>query len=200
MDHRADDLYKVPLDFNLPDSVVLAVLYVLVAVNIAIYRIHMRRYPPDRDSSRYPVSAVTRSFRFVMPVLYLAVVADFPLALYVLRVDPIAPVRLATCFLLGIVSLLLLAWSLSALGANFASCYEGRLPAKVVRHGPYRLVDHPIYLANLLMLLGFNIALFNWPLFVISLLVFFFYAWAVVEEEQGLARLEETKISNAMKK
>lgn len=172
--------------------VVLATLYTLTTGHALIYH-YLMKGPccADETDPTYAKSAFTRSFRYLLPALYFAILADFPLALYLLEVGPVPRWQLGAGFAVGMVSLALLAWSLESLGANFACCFAGRLPRKVVRRGPYRFMAHPIYLANFLLLLAFHVILFNWLLLALSLSLMAFYVRSMVEEERALARLEE---------
>jgi protein-S-isoprenylcysteine O-methyltransferase Ste14 len=81
---------------------------------------------------------------------------------------------------------LLVAWSVAALGRSF-----GLFPARrgVVAAGPYRLVRHPMYVAQALTGLGVGLAggpdalAWNWPLWVAFVLV---QAARAVREERVL--------------
>ena len=44
--------------------------------------------------------------------------------------------------------------SVRALGTHYSPCFDARVPAARVTRGPYRLVNHPIYVSNMLILLG----------------------------------------------
>lgn len=62
----------------------------------------------------------------------------------------------------GIVALiaatLLYIKSLRYLGNNYSPCFDAHLPFRIVRHGPYRYIRHPLYLANILQGIGFTLA------------------------------------------
>jgi protein-S-isoprenylcysteine O-methyltransferase len=173
----------------MPDAAVLLLLYALMGANLAIYgrRASERAAPPERP--RYPISRMTRLFRRAMVAIWIAVLADIPYALYVARVGPVPLARALAALAVGIAALGLLAWSLAALGENFAACYEPRLPAAIVRHGPYRVLRHPIYLSNLLLLGAALVAVFNWPLLAATLVLALFYARSIAEEDRALAPL-----------
>ena len=57
----------------------------------------------------------------------------------------------AAIMLLGVAGFEL---SVRALGAHYSPCFDARMPAARVTTGPYRLVNHPIYVSNILILLG----------------------------------------------
>jgi protein-S-isoprenylcysteine O-methyltransferase Ste14 len=44
--------------------------------------------------------------------------------------------------------------SVRALGAHYSPCFDLRVPARRVIEGPYRWVAHPIYMSNIVILLG----------------------------------------------
>lgn len=177
----------------MPNAAVLVLLYALMVANLAIYgRRSAPRAEPGAargDRPAYPISRLTRLFRWAMVAIWIAVLADVPYALYVARVGPVPVGRAAAALVLGALALGLLAWSLAALGENFAACYDARLPAAIVRHGPYRVFGHPIYLSNLLLLGALHLAIFNWPLLAVTVLLAIFYARSIVEEDRALKAL-----------
>jgi protein-S-isoprenylcysteine O-methyltransferase Ste14 len=170
----------------MPDLVVLGAIYLLAAGHQGLYLCHQRRFPVSPDRARYPVSAMTRAFRYLMVLLFVAVLVEAALALLVFETGPVPPGRFAAGYGLGLAALALLAWSLAALGPNFAACHEGRVPETIVRHGPYRFVRHPIYYANLLLLTGFNIVLLDWVIWAILGVLVVFYARAIADEDRAL--------------
>jgi protein-S-isoprenylcysteine O-methyltransferase Ste14 len=56
----------------------------------------------------------------------------------------------------------LMGWSMAVLGRNFGTTLQLRLDHTLVTHGPYRWVQHPIYLAFLLMQMGIALLTANW--------------------------------------
>jgi protein-S-isoprenylcysteine O-methyltransferase Ste14 len=170
----------------MPDSPVLAALYLLAAAHQILYLCHQRRFPVRPDRPRYRVSAMTRAFRYLVVLLFVAVLIEATLALLIYERDPVPPGRFAAGFALCVVALVLLGWSLAALGPNFAACHEGRLPDTLVRHGPYRHLRHPTYHANLLLLLGFNIVLLDWVIWAILGVLAVFDCRAILDEDLAL--------------
>ena len=135
-------------------------LYAIVACNFALYIRHQRRFQVEESRPIYPVSWMTRAFRYVMTTAQLGVIADVPLAVFGFGVVP-SPARLGVTLAIGAGAIGLLAWSLSTLGEHFAPCYDARLPTAIVETGPYRFFRHPIYLSNTILLLAFLWGLFN---------------------------------------
>lgn len=77
-------------------------------------------------------------------------------------------------------------WSMRCLGKQFSPCNRARRPEKIVSHGPYRWVRHPIYTANLLLLAGlFLLTASAWLLLNFAILNAC-YQWSARREEQHL--------------
>jgi protein-S-isoprenylcysteine O-methyltransferase Ste14 len=77
------------------------------------------------------------------------------------------------------------------LGDNWSDIETARiLPAQaVVQHGVYRYVRHPIYIGDLLLLLGLELALNSWLVLGVVALTPFVLAKAIREEEMLTASL-----------
>ena len=45
--------------------------------------------------------------------------------------------------------------SLQNLGKNYSPLFDSHRPGQIVKTGPYHLIRHPVYLANMLILLGY---------------------------------------------
>lgn len=79
--------------------------------------------------------------------------------------------------------LLLLMWAMHALDRHFSHCCRAAVPKEVIRHGPYAYVRHPIYTANLLLMVGLLIATASpWLAFNLVLQTIFFVRSAHREE------------------
>ncbi len=160
----------------------------LVPAQLAIYRLHRRGRGGFTPGPRYPLSLPTRAFRWAKGPLYGLVVLH--LVTDVLMADaPPARSALFAAAVIAAAALGLLHWSLEALGPNFAPCDRGILPQAWVSSGPYRWIPHPIYAANLLLLVAVAVASFG-PLIVLAgAALGFFYAFAIHDEERGLRQL-----------
>ena len=169
--------------------VVLLCVLSLILAHTAIYQLAMRRHDSWRERPRYPTSRLTRAFKWVLAAIYVVALADLPLALYVFGVEPPGPARLAAALALGVGALALLAWSLAALGENFSDCHDGRLPRAIVRHGPYRLLGHPIYVANVLLLVAITAMVLDAVMVTVTLVTALFYARSAREETRALREL-----------
>lgn len=91
---------------------------------------------------------------FAPLVLFLAGLLD-PLTL----TDAAWPVALGG--LIGAAGLLLFARTHAALGLNFSPLVDLREDHTLVRHGPYRVIRHPMYTAGFVLYLGMGLASAN---------------------------------------
>jgi len=169
--------------------VVLVSLYGLGVVHSLIYQVFMRSHVSWRARPRYAISRATRLFGLALIPVYIAVLGDFPIAFYVFHQPPPAPAVYALAMALGVSSLVLLATSLRALGDNFSACTDGRLPLKIVDHGPYRFLSHPIYVSNVLLLVSCTVMLFSWVLVAATLVTASFYLRSAMDEARALRKL-----------
>jgi protein-S-isoprenylcysteine O-methyltransferase Ste14 len=94
----------------------------------------------------------------------------------------------------SIVGLLLALWSMLVLGGRF-----GVAPADrgLVTAGPYRLVRHPMYLGELLSVLGALIGNVSLPNGLVVALLAASLAWRILAEERILAGYGEYKSATA---
>ena len=158
----------------------------LILAHTAIYQFFMRRNRSWKERPRYPVSGFVRAFRFVLAAIYVLALADMPLALYVFGVAPPGPLRFALAVALGLLALALLAWRLATLGENFSDCHDGRLPTTIVRHGPYRFLGHPIYVANVVLLCALTTMVLDAVMVAVTLVSAAFYVRSAREETRAL--------------
>jgi protein-S-isoprenylcysteine O-methyltransferase Ste14 len=90
---------------------------------------------------------------------------------------------LVTGNLIGLVGMIFSIISLAILGRSFGILPEAR---ELVTHGPYRLIRHPLYFGEVLMVTGILLPILSW----ITLLMFAGYillqVWRTFNEEQAL--------------
>ena len=170
--------------------VVLLCVLSLILGHTTIYQTFMRRHRSWQERPPYPVSRFVRAFRFVLAGIYLVALADMPLAFYVFGVAPPGPLRFGLALALGVTALALLASSLATLGENFSDCHDGRLPTTIVRHGPYRFLGHPIYVANVLLLSALTAMVLDTVMVVVTLVSVAFYVQSAREETRALRALD----------
>lgn len=75
----------------------------------------------------------------------------------------------------------------SALGRHYSPCFDSFVPNAVVREGVYRLVRHPIYTANFLIVGGLALASGSLWLVVDLVLLVVYYNLSASKEEAALA-------------
>ena len=167
-----------------------AAALVLIGSQIALYARQRRRHPEIAGAARpeYPVSRLTRCFGWMKLPLYLIVIADLGVRALPGGGSPLPPAVVALGLACAAAGLCLLASSLNALGACFAPCDRGVLPPERIRSGPYRVLAHPIYAANLLLVGGLGLASGSPVVWGVALLLGLVYAAAIRDEERALAR------------
>ena len=106
-----------------------------------------------------------RPIKLVKVAALLALLAQGALPFDVLPILPEDswPLRW-TGFAIYTTGLVTAVWARIALGNNWSDIESATvLPGqRLVRHGPYRLVRHPIYLGDLLLVTGYELALNSW--------------------------------------
>jgi protein-S-isoprenylcysteine O-methyltransferase Ste14 len=81
----------------------------------------------------------------------------------------------------------LFVWSMVSLGRQYSPCYDAFIPKALVTTGPYRYVRHPIYTANVVLLLGMSLLSGTLLLIPNLLLLGVGYYRAAVQEESYLS-------------
>jgi protein-S-isoprenylcysteine O-methyltransferase Ste14 len=90
---------------------------------------------------------------------------------------------------LGLVTPLLLLWTLKTLGPNLTDTVVTRQAHTLVTRGPYRWVRHPFYLCMAMFVLSLGLAAANWFVLAAGVVVFTLLAVRTrTEEEKLLAR------------
>lgn len=87
---------------------------------------------------------------------------------------------------IGLVSSLLMYWTMSSLGKNLTDTVVTRAEATLVTHGPYRWVRHPFYVTAALLMGSVTLLTANWLIGLASLLVLGLLAVRTPKEEQRL--------------
>lgn len=165
---------------------------VFLALQLHLYRRQGRLFQTSATSARptYAVTLPTRLFRTLKVPLGAAVF------LHLALLPSAASAPTWRCFLGGaliaLCGLALLDRSLLALGENFAPCDRGKLPFERVRRGPYRLLSHPIYLANLLIFGGMAVQSFSWLIAGSWTILAVIYVFSARDEKNALKQIPET--------
>ena len=72
------------------------------------------------------------------------------------------------------------------LGKNYSPCYDQRKPKSITSSGLYKYVRHPIYSANILLLIGTFIISGSYLMLINIFILSFFYAMSAYREEKYL--------------
>jgi protein-S-isoprenylcysteine O-methyltransferase Ste14 len=94
----------------------------------------------------------------------------------------------ATGMLALIAATLLYIRSLGYLGNNYSPCFDAHLPFRIVTHGPYRYIRHPLYLANILQGIGYALASGSLWVLLLAAYGIFGIVRAIVREESYLGK------------
>ena len=100
-----------------------------------------------------------------------------------------APLSLrASGVLLTLGAFLFLSRSLNQLGKNYSPLFDTHRPLCIVDSGPYKYIRHPVYLCNILILLGYVFSSASIPVFVFSLWGWGYMLRSIAREEAFLAK------------
>lgn len=88
---------------------------------------------------------------------------------------------------ISVLGLAVFIWSKMALGPQYSPCFDAMLPTQVVTLGPYRWVRHPIYTANVLLVVGIAIGTGSMWLYLNAVILAAYYIYTVPIEERALA-------------
>ncbi len=166
----------------------IAVLLAVAVGSAVLYgRDHRtRRYALDRPGR----IASPREFRWVYAWIQLSTIAaglaafltEHPAALAL----PVPASLFATGLAVALVGFWLFWHSKRKLGAQYSPCFDAYLPTRLVQHGVYAKVRHPIYTANLLVLTGLTLATGSAWLFANGIVLAVYYARSAPREERAL--------------
>jgi protein-S-isoprenylcysteine O-methyltransferase Ste14 len=174
------------------ESVIATSLLLAVALitNLAYLTRHRRDYGAGREKAN-----VTASFSpLTDKYLRLSTFSLGLLSCWGDRASLLQPLKGGGWFVAGgsivVLAEALFVWSMISLGRQYSPCYDSFIPKAIVTRGPYRYVRHPIYTANVLLLLG--IALLSGTLLLVPNLLVLgvgYYRSAVQEESYLCANL-----------
>ena len=97
------------------------------------------------------------------------------------------PLR-AAGVLITLCAFLFLSRSLDQLGKNYSPLFDTHRPLCIVDSGPYKYIRHPVYLCNILILLGYVFSGASIPVFVLSLWGWGYMLRSIAREEAFLAK------------
>lgn len=96
-----------------------------------------------------------------------------------------APVRWAGLGA-GVICIGLVYWLFSSIGSNISPTSATRKQHKLVTHGPYRWVRHPLYTVGSSTFVSFGLIADNWFIILLGMLVFVVMAIRTPREEANL--------------
>lgn len=146
-----------------------------------------RRY----SEGRQPINR-DDSFKVLGQIIFVAMnavtLASFWTSSTVLLLVGLSETLRVVGMLVLIAATLLYIRSLGHLGNNYSPCFDAHLPFRIVTHGPYRYIRHPLYLANILQGLGYTLASGSlWVLLLAAYGIFGIFR-AIASEESYLGK------------
>ena len=72
------------------------------------------------------------------------------------------------------------------LGDHYTPCYDSYIPEDIIQNGVYKLIVHPIYTSNLLLIIGVFIACGSALILINFFILFIYYLMAALSEEKAL--------------
>ncbi|MEM6674537.1 MAG: isoprenylcysteine carboxylmethyltransferase family protein [Planctomycetota bacterium] len=162
----------------------------LVLAGFASWAVYRRADRRAADSGRTTHGSV-RWFGPLVPLLRLAVVV--PALVAVFHDTPWlaythTPEGWSAGVGLGLLAAgaFLFLWAMRSLGENYSPCFDKRLPAGIVTSGPYRVMRHPVYTSNLLLVLGAWLAVGSGWILGSWIVTLVGYVLSLREEESAL--------------
>lgn len=81
----------------------------------------------------------------------------------------------------------LFVWAKKSLGQNYSPCFDSYVPQGITSNGPYKWVRHPIYSANIALLIGIFLTTGHVLNGINALILTVYYFWSAQKEEQALS-------------
>ena len=75
-----------------------------------------------------------------------------------------------------------------SLGNNYSPCFDSYLPKSINTKGIYSVVRHPIYTANLLLMVGIFISSASAVIIVNATILLFYYSMSAFTEEKAIEK------------
>lgn len=157
--------------------------------NFYIYWVRNKKYRHPRhkdDVVRYDLSWPTRIFKQLNYMFYLLTAVNIFLQPGPMIGGPPGVARLAAGAAMACVSIALLYSGSRALGENYKPCYSGIMPAARVRSGPYRYMNHPLYVANMLLFAGMTVLIPSALSVFLLLALAWVYYFTIRDENRAL--------------
>ncbi|NCP46939.1 hypothetical protein COT86_03515 [Candidatus Collierbacteria bacterium CG10_big_fil_rev_8_21_14_0_10_43_36] len=170
-------------------------ILVLPAVLIAYFQVRViwRKLPRSQENNVKVYGEYTEKDWFLYNFLHFFAVSLFWVQL-VFVVIPISRDQCVICFLLIIGYLLILLgftisiWALRTLGLGWSGMMEYKIvrEQKLCTTGPYRIIRHPIYLAVILEMIGYQLVVSSWLVFVVGIIAYLVFRNHIKNEDKLL--------------
>ena len=156
----------------------------IALVNRALYYYNENANTGKRIDSLKSFSYVHRYLRF--STLIIAILSIYSNNYYLYEILNVTYIYLGSSLCaLSVIILFIARYNLSD---NYSPCYDMKAPRDFIQHGVYKIVRHPIYLSNLLLLVGvFFISGSIWIVLNFSIL-FIYYSISAFKEEKYLLK------------
>ena len=156
----------------------------IALVNRALYYYNENANTRKRIDSLKSFSYVHLYIRF--STLIIAILSIYSNNYYLYEILNITYIYLGSS--ICAVSVIILFIARYNLSDNYSPCFDMKAPRDFIQHGVYRIVRHPIYLSNLLLLVGvFFICGSIWIVLNFSIL-FTYYSISAFKEEKYLLK------------
>ena len=158
------------------------------AVIVYFYHLRPRRFDPSarqRVTSWRPYELIDWYLKISTVAISLAAIHwDHPL---LLEVHDSLTLRLLGLGLAGL-ALLLFGTAMWTLDSQYTPAHQSHLPSSIVTTGPYRYIRHPVYTANLMLLVGMFLTSGSLWLPVNLLILITYYVPTILVEETAIQR------------
>ena len=167
--------------------------FVLVVISTVIYQVMQ---PKDSASTTEERIETPKSFKTFY--IYLLLSSAFAIVVFPNWTSPIflqlyQSVETGwTGLVIAMVGMALFVWAMVHLSAHYSPCYDAKLPSQIVSTGPYAMIRHPVYTANLLLILGVAVSTGSVWTMLNFIGLFAFYIHCAKIEEKALAQRFES--------
>jgi protein-S-isoprenylcysteine O-methyltransferase Ste14 len=162
-------------------------IYFMIIAGISLWAY---RGGSDYSSGKRPQTSSLRGFRFIQKYIQASSIIVTTLSLnfewtWLLKMYNNSIMHYCGLAISAIGTALFL-WAKIVLAENFSPCYDAYTPFRIVKNGPYGLIRHPIYSANMLTVLGCMVASGSVWLGINVLVLYFSYRASVKKEENDI--------------
>lgn len=156
---------------------------ILLLISIFFYRDHG---DPRKQNRRVKISSPWH-FKWVYKGIWLSVVYSIVASLW-LDFGRVGTELSSSAVVVGLalasLGILIFVAAKTRLGQHYSPCFDAYAPNDVIRTGLYQYIRHPIYVGNILALLGIGIATQSWVGLVATAVLTAYYIRSALLEEQ----------------